>query len=253
MSYPIVQTGSITLPSGTYNMKIAQASSQRRTPLYTVAGSGDSHNKFLQGITVEEYVGTGYIKTTGAETYGLAQSSTMTLPSDLDVKAQSWQISRAWNLVDVTGSGDSTKDYLYGIPTTSLSVSGVAKTGYIADHAAESISVTTAMDEFGTVAGTLKLSQKGDAVPFVSGGVPMVRFAGQFSDAPTFTPLAGTPNDFAWLLGSGVTDPVEGTMTLDAGDATNLTPNVMVYAVQVSLVPRDGGSMRITCRMRTTQ
>jgi len=253
MSYPIVQTGSITLPSGTYNMKIAQVQAQRNTPLYTVAGSGDSHNKFVQGISVEEYIGTGYIKTTGAETYGLSQSSTMTLPSDLDVKAQSWQISRSWQPVDVTGSGDSTKEYSYGIPVTSLSATGVAKNGYIADHGTESISVTTAMDELGTVAGTVKLSQKVDTVRYVQGGVPLVRFAGQFNDAPTFTPLAGTPNDFAWLLGSGVTAPVEGSMTLDAGDATDLTPNVMVYAVQVSLMPRDGGSMRITCRMRTTQ
>jgi len=253
MSYPIVQTGSITLPSGTYNMKIAQVSPQRNTPLFSVAGSGDSHNKFVQGISVEEYIGTGYVKTTGAETYGLSQSSTMTLPADLDVKAQSWQIGRVWQPIDVTGSGDATKEYTYGLPSTSLSASGVAKTGYIADHTTESLTVTTAMNEFGTVAGTLKLSQKADVVRYVQGGVPLVRFAGQFSDAPTFTALAGTPNDFAWCFDETVTAPVEGTMTLDAGDATNLAPNVMVYAVQVSLMPRDGGSMRLTCRMRTTQ
>ncbi|MDB4261469.1 hypothetical protein N9878_01240 [bacterium] len=252
MSYPIVQTGSLTLPSGVYNLKIAQVTPRRNTPLFTVAGSGDTHNKFVQGISVEEYIGTGYIKETGAETYGLSQSSTMTLPSTLDVKAQNWRVRRKWSPIDVTGSGDATKEYAYGLPSTSLSVGGVAKTGYVADHTTESITVSTVMSQFGTLSGTLKIAQKGDMVSYVKGGVPMVQFGGEFSDHPTFTPLAGTPNDLAWAFGTAIVAPIEGTMTLDAGDTTDLTPNVMVYEVQVSNNARDGGSMQITCRMRTT-
>ncbi len=252
MSYPIVQTGSITLPSGTYTMKIAQVQPRQSIPLYTVAGSGDTHNKFVQGLKVEEYVATGYVKKTGEETYGLSQSSTLTTPTDLDVKAQSWRIRKRWEPIDVTGSGDSAKEYFYGIPGTSLAVSGVAEDGYIADHGSESVSITTVMSQFGTVAGTLKIASKGDMVAFVRGGVPMVQFSGEFSDQPTFTPVTGTGtnDDFEWLMDTST--PVEATMTLDAGDATNLTPNVMVYDVQVSNNARDGGSMQIVCRMRKT-
>lgn len=258
MSYPIVQTGSITLPSGTYTMKIAQVQPSQRIPLYTVAGSGDSHNKFVQGLKVEEYVATGYVKKSGEETYGLSQSSTLTTPTDLDVKAQSWRVRKRWEPIDVTGSGDSAKEYFYGLPSTSLAVSGIAENGYIADHGSESVSITTAMSQFGTLAGTLKIANKGDMVSFVRGGVPMVRFSGEFSDQPTFTALTspGDDDDFEWLFGSAgaqaVTAPIEATMTLDAGDATDLTPNVMVYDVQVSNNARDGGPMQIICRMRTT-
>jgi len=254
MSYPIVQTGSLTLPSGVYTMRIQKVDVRQRTPLYNVAGSGSGHAEFVQGLPVEEYIGTGVIKKDGESTFGLSQSSTMTLPSTLDVKAQSWRVRRRWSPVDVTGSGDATKEYFYGLPSTSLSVAGVAKTGYIADHATASISVTTVMNQFGTLAGTLKLANKMDVVKYMEGGVPLVQFGGEFSTVPTFTPLTspGTNDDFEWLLGSSVTAPVEGTLTLDAGDATDLTPNVMVYDTSVSLVPRDGGSMRIQCRMRKT-
>lgn len=254
MSYPLVQTGSLTLPSGVYTMRVAQVQVQRQVPLFAVAGSGSNHSQFVQGIAVEEYVGTGVIKKDGEETFGLAQTSTMTLPSDLDVKAQSWRVRRRWQPIDVTGSGDSAKEYVYGLPSTSISASGVAKNGYIADHAAESLSITTQLAQFGTLAGTVKLQQKSDGISFVQGGVPMVQFAGEYSQQPTFTPLTapGTNDDFEWLLGSSVTAPVEGTLTLDAGDATDLTPNVMVYDVETSLVPRDGGAIRVTCRMRKT-
>ncbi len=251
MSYPINQTGSLTLPSGSYTMKIQRVNVQQSTPLFSVAGSGDSHAEFVQGIPVEEYVGTGVVQDSGGG-YGLAQSSTMTLPSSLDVKAQSWRLRKRWSLIDVTGSGDSSKEYFYGIPSTSLSVAGVARNGYIADHATASLSVTTLLNQFGTVAGTLKLANKVDVVKYVDGGVPLVQFGGEFSTAPTFTPVTapGTNDDFEWLMDSST--PVEGSLTLDAGDATNLTPNVMIYDVQASLVPRDGGSIRITCRMRKT-
>lgn len=251
MSYPIIQTGSLTLPTGSFTMKIQRLNVQQNTPLFAVAGAGDTHAEFVQGIGVEEYIGTGVIQST-AGAYGLSQSSTMTLPSTLDVKAQSWRIRKKWSLVDVTGSGDSSKEYFYGIPNTSLSVAGVAKNGYIADHATASISVTTLLNQFGTVAGTLKLANKVDVVKYVEGGVPLVQFGGEFSTIPTFTPVTstGTNDDFEWLMDT--TTPVEGTLTVDAGDATNLTPNVMIHDVQVSLVPRDGGSMRLTCLMRKT-
>jgi hypothetical protein len=208
----------------------------------------------IPNLAVEEYIGTGFVKKTGEETYGLSQSSTLTTPTDLDVKAQSWRVRKRWQPIDVTGSGDAAKEYTYGLPATSLSVSGIAENGYIADHGSESITVSSVMSQFGTLAGTLKIANKGDAVSYTRGGVPMVRFAGEFSDQPTFTPLTspGTNDDFEWLLGSSVTAPVEATMTLDVGDATNLTPNVMVYDVMVSNNARDGGSMQIVCRMRTT-
>ena len=152
------------------------------------------------------------------------------------------------------GVAASAKQYTYGMPSTSLSVSGVADAGYVADHSNNSLSVTTVMSQFGTLAGTLKLNQKMDQSQHSSGGPTMVRFGGEFSTLPTFTALTspGTNDDFEWLLGSSVTAPVEGTLTRDIGDTADLTPNVLVYDVQVSNNAREGGTLQVNVRMRET-
>jgi len=263
MAFPLVQTGSLTMPSGTYTMCFSQTSSTTRNPLFSVAGScegsSSNHGAYVTGLPTVEYTGVGFVKKTGEATYGLAQSSTMDLSSDMNVLAQSWRVRRSWQLFDVTGSSGGTagsaKNYASGLPRTSLSLSGVAEEGYIADITNNSLSISTVMSQFGTLAGTLKLSQLGDQTPHAAGGPINVSMGGEFSGLPTFTPLTspGTNDDFEWLLGSTVTTPVEGTMTLDSGDLTNLTPNVLVYDVEVSLVPKDGGSMKVTARMRVTQ
>jgi len=254
MSYPLSQTGSITLPSGSYTMRFTRTSPRIQHAMFDVSGDGSARPEYVHGHPVEEYVGTGVIKRSGASTFGLAQSSTMTMPSDMDIKAQTWRVRRRWRLFDVTGTGDASKEYTYSIPYTSLSIGGVAKTGYVADHANDSLSITTVMSQFGTLAGTLKLANKSDFVQHSSGGVTQVQLAGAFSGATTFTPLTapGTNDDFEWLMGDSVDAPVEGTFTLDLGDTTDLTPNVVIHDVMVELVPRDGGSMRITALMRKT-
>lgn len=258
MSYPKVQTGLLTLPSGTFTMKFLNTKSQQQIPNYNVAGAGegtqDTHPVYVQGLKVEEYIGTGVVKKYGADVYGLSQNSTMTMPSNMDVKAMSWRLRRWWPLVDVSGSGDAAKEYCYGLPNTSMSLGGVAKTGYIADHGSESLTMTTLIAQVGTLAGTLKLAQKATESKHFAGGVSMVQMAGQFSGVPTFTPVTGpgTNDDFEWLLGTSVVDPIEATMTLDIGDSTDLTPNVMVHDVSVEAVPRDGGAVRLSCRLRTT-
>lgn len=251
MSYPIVQTGSLTLPSGVIMMKISQVQVQKQTPLFNVAGSGNTHAEFVRGIETNEYIGQGFINLSGT-TYGLSQSSTLapTTPTDLEVKAQSWRLRRNWRLFDVTGSGDSEKEWSHGLPSTSLSVSGVAETGYVATHSATSINVTTVMDQVGTLTGTLKMPQKVDVLSYGAGGVPTVQYSGSFSEQPTFTEIVGADNDLNWLLGSSVTAPAEGTLTVDMGDSANLTPNVLVYDVSLSCLPRDGGAIRVTARMR---
>lgn len=252
MTYPLAQSGSLSLPTGVYTIQATRTNVNQSIPLYSVAGSGDAHARYVQGIEVEEYIASGVVKKSDASIFGLAQASTMTLPAELDVKAQSWRIRRRWLTLDVTGSGDATKDYVYSLPFTSMSVGGVSKTGYFADHATQSLTLTTYMSQFGTVEGDLKLSSKVDLVRHFPGGTTLVQFAGEFSGAPTFTPLTvtGTNDDFEWLMDADA--PVEGELVLDGGGATNLQPRVMVYDVTVELVPRDGGAMRVTARMRKT-
>jgi len=262
MSFPLIQDGSLTLPSGTYTMCFAQTSVSLRNPLFNVAGACEgaaaNHASYVHGIPTGEYVGVGFIKETGEATYGLAQASSMNLSTSMNVKSQSWRVRRSWQLFDVTGSSggtaESAKTYTYGLPSTSLSVAGVAEAGYVADHANNSLAITTVMSQFGTLAGTLKLSDKMDTASHASGGPVPVRFGGEFSTKPTFTPLTstGTNDDFEWLLGSAVVAPVEGTLTLDIGDATDLAPNVLVHSVELSLAPRDGGSIRVKTLMKVT-
>ena len=259
MAIPLVQTGALTLPSGVYTMCISRNDIQQQIPNYNVSGacggSTSTHPAFVQGLKVQDYTGVGFVKKDAESTYGLSQSSTITMPSNMDVKAQSWRIRRNWQLFDVTGSGDSSKGYTYGMPNTSMSISGVANAGFADDHGSESLSITTFLSQFGTLAGTLNLSSKQEQSPFPSGGPPMVSMSGQFTGSPTFTPLTspGTNDDFEWLLGTSVVAPVEGTLTVDIGGSeSNLTPNVVVYDVTTELVPRDGGSIRVTARMRVT-
>lgn len=259
MTYPLIQTGSLTLPSGTYTMSFLSTQAQQQIPNFNVAGASEgttaTHPLYVQGIKVQEWIGTGVVRRDGTTNFGLSQNSTFTFPADLDVKAQNWRVRRFWPLVDVTGSGDASKEYTYGLPYTSMSVGGFAKDGYIADYDAESISITTELNRVGTLAGTLKLAQKADVMPHSQGGVTRVQLAGQFSGAPTFTPVTapGTDDDFEWLLGTSVVAPVEAQMTLNIGGTEgDLTPNVIVYDVTVSTIPQRGGDQRVICRMRSS-
>ena len=257
-TYPLAQSGALTLPSGAYTMRFHTLQAVNNENPRNVAGASeaetDSRNVFVHGLRVQEFIGQGVVKKNGAETYGLAQSGTLTLPSSLDVQGQVWTIRRVWPLFDATGSGNAAKCYTWGMPRTILNCAGVAKSGYIADHATNSIDVSALLNQVGTLAGTLKLSNKVDVIPFMPGGHTQVRLAGEFSGPTSFTPVTstGTNDDFEWALGDSVDDPVSGTFTIDMGDATNLTPNVLVYDITLTNSGRDGGEVGVTCRMRVS-
>lgn len=255
-THPLVQTGSVTLPTGVHTIKVQVAQISRTTPLFNVAGSQsattDRHSRFVQGISPKEYVVTGVVKKTGAELYGLSQQSTIDLPSTMNIRADRWGISKAWPLFDHTGSPMSSKGYSHGTPSTGMSVSGHANSGYLANPDTESVSVQTLLQRVGTLTGSVLLSSKLEQGNYQTGGPVPVRFAGQFNGQPTFTPFtqAGAEDDFEWLLGDSVTDPVEATLTLDTGDTSSLTPNVIMYSVQLDCNAKSGGPIRLTARMR---
>lgn len=251
VTYPLTQAGSIAFASAA-NVKWTRASAVVQENVQSVTGSGDTAHVFIHGLPVYEVLLSGVVQQTSGSTYALGQSSSLT--PGIDIVAHEWNVSKLWQLQDVTGTtasgtADSEKGWVHGIPTIRLSVmDGTIQSDFGTDLDTESLSVVTNINLFGTLTGTLKVANKSLTANFATGGRFPLRCDGVFSTAPTY---AGSSN-FAWLFPTPDA-PVKDTLVLDVDTETNISHAALLYSFAATCSNRTGGKVLVSARLRFDQ
>lgn len=241
-SFPRANLGSVTDSTGAANIcwqAVTGASRVENNRVVTCAG--DDYHTIIQGLGTKDIRMRGVVKQTSGGTYGLGQSST--LSDGINIKPFDWTVRKRWPLFDVTGSGDSVKNWEWGIPSIGMNCRGVITSSYSTGFDTTSVSVSSVMNIFGTLAGTLKLNQKVLRVPYFQGGPIAHQFGGQFSGTVTYTPPSATTN-FSWLFASP-DDPVRGVLTLDVDLASDISHTAILYDIAFSCSAQDGGEVSV--------
>lgn len=247
-TFPLLQAGSFTGPTSAANIKwTAITGGVVAHNTRVVTGSGDTAHVLIHGIPYREITVAGVVRQTSGGSFGLGQSSTIT--QDLNVKCHDWVIRKYWPLEDVTGTGDTEKNWTWGIPWVGVNVRGTATSNFDEDDLFDdSISVSMAMNLFGTVAGTLKLDRGNFNAPYIRGGRVPFAFNGRISDGVTYS---GSTN-FSWLFPSP-DSPLKETFTADIDTSANISNSVLLYDVTIRASAQDGGELPIVAKMRFDQ
>lgn len=213
----------------------------------TSGGTADLHRRFLDAFPVEEFVGLGVVEVGGDQ--GKAQLGSLTQGTTL-VKAGSWDLSRTWPLIPVTGSAaDGTADtehvWQWRLPTLQGRLSGwLMENGPLRDTKTQTLTIQ--FDQVGTVTGTATVENLVEGVRF-EGGPLEVSFAYRFTGGYTFTPVGTT---FQTVLDHDTHDPVEATVaaSLDTGEA--ISHNALLYSFGLTNQFVQAGEIGVMARWR---
>lgn len=254
-TYPLVQSGSFEAGS-TVNFHFHNISlginEFRRNVTGTSSASSDTSPVYIHGLPVNEVVASSSMRLESNSTYALGQASTMGTPG-IVMHPTEWTIRKRWPLFDVTGTGDSSKQWTNGLPVTTCAVRGIATNDLGGNFDDRSVTVGMVIDDFGTLAGTAALDQKNIAANFKSGGPVPVSFSFAYTgEASAWTP---TGTNYTWLFPTTAANaltgnPVRGTLALDIDTDTNISNAALLYDVTIHCSPRTGGDHRVTCRFR---
>ena len=261
-AYPIISEGSFTI-STMVTLNFAEVRVVSRDPQFNVTGSvggaaADQTTWQVGDIPVMDFICKGQILS-GSD-YGLSESGTIT--EGLNMDAGSWALRKSWKLHDVTTSGNAGKMWESGLATVFVSASGwgqdtdgsnnIGRDFDLGTNANET-TVTTAMNQFGTLAGPAKIMQKTISGRFRDGGpIPCSFLAHYSASSTTWSP---TGSNFTWLFPSGTGNAFkgqapEGTLTLDVDASTNIAENVIMYDIILQNNARDGGPILFEARLR---
>jgi len=181
------------------------------------------------------------------QSIGTAQGSTISWGENF--KASQWVIARAWPLVDITGSGDTTvKQFSTRLPVIEGSVQGWSTGAF--DHLMTGAGFDMTIN-FGTTLGTIILTDSNDeqrahitaaqwSAPKHAGGPVPIRVSFRIS-GPTDT--SGTYEEMST---SATTSAPEGAMTVSNSGGPVLSGiNVINNSIQVSCNADRGGPLEV--------
>ncbi len=245
-TFPKIQSGHFTAPSGVANIHFSRVETVREEHVDdgtgSSAGASDSAKVWVHGVPTVDAVGTGHLRLDADSSFALAESSTIS--PGLTIKSADWTLRRVWPLVDVTGSGDTEKNWVWGLPIDMVQVRGWATSGG-PGFTSNSVTVSTVIDDFGTVSGTLKLNSKQLNAMFADGGPVAVAFSGRYSGAVTYT-----GSNFSWLFPTAPPDPVKGVLTTDHDTADSVSNSALMFDFRINVPCYHGGKVPVTCGFR---
>ena len=245
-TFPLIQSGSFTAPSGVANIHFDRVELERKEKVDNVTGSSggaaDASLVFIHGVPTVGATGYGHLQLDSDSSQALAQSSTLT--PGLTIRPGNWLFRRVWPLQDVTGSGDGEKNWTWGLPMDQVQVAGWALASG-PGFTSNSITVATVIDDFGTVTGTLKLDAKKMNAMFGTGGNVPVSYSGRYSDTVAYT---GT--NFSWLFPTAPADPVKSTLTVNHSTADTVSNSAIMYDFTLQVGRTEGGKVPVVCKFR---
>ncbi len=211
----------------------------RQDPVTAIAATTHS---FIDGLPIQEMVMRGSVYDVGGAAYSESNAITMTI-SSTNVHPYDWIVRRKWDLVNVTGTGDTVSGFLEGIETTSV----VANAWVVAngpDIVGQDLTVGTTMSGFGSISGTFKVNAYPLSLSTRQGAIPcrldMVSHGGTtFSTGAA--DLSGTFNS---------TTPQRGTTAIAITSGDTITGTAIVYDVAIQGTRRRGGRVGIVARHR---
>jgi hypothetical protein len=239
-----------------HTIKVEQA-----VPLFNITASGDTKRKLLDGIPRQDITATGSISNVDSDG-AFAESATITATPGFGIQPWDWVIGKSWELVDVTGSGDTVRSWVPKIPRVYFAVRAWVKSTGPDITAVEVADFAFNMRTLGTFSGTAMISAHVLDVPRSEGGWTATTIQGEWTDGVTYG--KGDCDWDATFLDASV-QPERGTATLeedtglspapDAGEQgaisfDQITGTYWCYDVQVRGSRRDGGPMPVVVKHR---
>ncbi len=244
--FPKAQLGSFTY-SGLGDLSYQRPVLESVQLVSDITASGDTAPVFFHGLPIVGCVVSAFIKNDTGGAIGSAQSSSFAAPG-LDMKVADWNTRKFWQLVDVTGSGDSEKNWSWEIP-----IVGVAARGWVEAHSGtgpeydtQSATITMNLSQFGGLTGTGKYHLVSVAGSHKRGGPFGVAYQATYSGTVTYTPATNINFKFA----STDVDPPSGTVTWDLGSAETISHKALAYMLDFRNPSRTGEEIRVILGLR---
>lgn len=207
------------------------------------AGVADTFKKYCLGFATIDVAFQATIRVAGACSKSQLGSVD---PGDFEMKPQQVQIARSWPLIDVTGSGDTEKNWEWGISTFAANVRGkVIATGPIYND--QETSLTLDIDSVGSFALTGTIRSTATGLPFNRGGPFPFSFSALGNGAWVLTP-DGT--NFTSTMSENVTDPWKDEITIDLDTGETITHDAILYQLSFSQDMENGGPVFVNGRFR---
>lgn len=248
-TWPLTQNATFDEISSTGGIKYTDIIPQYDHVLDRVTGSvngaTDVAHVLINGVPVRRFTALGVVNSTGT-TYGLAQSSTVTLAT-ITAQITHFRFARYWGLDDVCNSSE--KEWLPFRCVTTCSLAGVATgaSGPVSGTASMS-TFTLVLNDVGTIAletgASFKLASFRERAAIGRGGGLRINLAGEYSAPGGAThAIAYTGSTFSWLFPTPDLPP-RGVITLDT-DGETLNPTVYMNAVSFENPTSRGGAVRV--------
>lgn len=213
----------------------------------TKNGTADTERVYLENYQTIDVTSHGFLHEPDTSAYPVASAATLAIAS-VNLHPYDWILRKKWNLVDVTGSGDTEKTWLEDMPSVDL-VARCWVLGSGPDWASQDLGITLSNSLLGTVSGTCKVQSRPLNMSAVRGWIAMTLFM-RFTGAVSYSAGALDMNS-VFLAGSQ--SPPRGTFTLTVTSGDNLTGTCMAHDVTVRATKRSGGAMPITIKHRVDE
>jgi hypothetical protein len=197
---------------------------------------------FLAGLPVQEMVMHGSVYDVGGTAYATSNAITMAIGAT-DVHPYDWVVRRNWDLINVTGSGDTKSGFLEGIEKTSIAANAWVLSGG-PDITGQALTVSTTMSIFGSITGTFQVNSFPISASTRQGPIAS-RLDMVSTGGTTFTTAAA---DLSSTFNS--TTPQRGTTAIAITGGENITGTAIVYDVRIQGTRRRGGRVGIVARHR---
>lgn len=245
ITFPKAQAGGFTgLANIVYqNVRLVVNNTWMDTTGSSASGVAEVFKHYCNGFATIDVVGQGTVRPGG--TCAKSQQGSVN-PGDLIFRPELVNLSRAWPLIDVTGSGSTEKEWAWGISTMSGNAAGkVIATGPNYDDEASAIVVD--LDGVGSFAINAAVRNTNTGMPFNRGGPFPFSFNFLVNGAWVLTPDS---SNFTSTMSEAVLDPIKADITCDLDTGETITHSAILYSIGFSQNMRDGGPVYATVRWR---
>lgn len=210
------------------------------------AGVADVVRKYCYGFATIDVVGQGTLRAGGL--CSKAQLGSLA-PGDFLFTPQQVSLVRSWNLVDVTGSGNTEKNWAWGISTLGGNVRGnTIASGPIFDD--QETAMTLDLDQVGSFGFTAAVRNTSTGLPLQRGGPFPFSYNYLVNGAWT---LAADSTNFTTTMGPAVYDPIKADITCDLDTGETITNSALLYSIAFSQDMMAGGPVFTTVKWRFDQ
>jgi hypothetical protein len=244
ISFPKAQNGGFAgLPNLSYTSVQLLVNNRIFDTTGSNAGLADTFKKFCLGFATIDVAFQATIRVSGA--CSKSQNGSMD-PGDFEIKPQQIQLSRSWPLDDVTGSGDTEKNWEWGISTLATNVRGkVIATGPIYDD--QEMTIVQDIDQVGSFSIPVVIRSTATGMPFNRGGPFPFNFSALGNGAWTLTPDS---TNFTSTMSQSVLDPWKDDIAIDLDTGEAITHAAILYQLSFSQNMESGGPVFVNGRFR---